>query len=213
MAEKETALTIFESIDKTEVAKAVKNLITGKTPKEEIRERKIGGGNRAKYVNTYFMTRQVSLITGFRWSSECLEEKLHPSSPPYQEVAAKMRVTVWDKLGNKFYHESWGCVQVQAKGVLLFDQYKAAYSDGIKKCLSYFGIANDVYGGKDLEFLGEEPPEVETETKITGSKTAFMKYIQVNNIPWTKVQEILGIDVIEEIKNFDKTLKILKENL
>lgn len=211
MSEKETALTIFESIDKTEVAKAVKNLITGKTPANEIRERVVGGGKSARYVNTYFMTRQISLITGFRWSSECLEEKTYPANPPYKYLGAKMKVTIWDKLGNKFSHESWGEKPI-TEGTGYFDQWKAAYSDGIKKALSYFGIANDVYGGKDLEFLGEEPPEEDTEVKPVGSRTAFMRYMQNNNIPWSKVQEIFSIDKIEEIKNFDKALKILKEN-
>jgi hypothetical protein len=227
MPKEDTALTIFESIDKTEVAKAVKNLITGKTPVNEIRERVVGGRKSAKYVNTYFMTRQISLITGFRWSSECLEEKTYPVNPPYKYLGAKMKVTIWDKLGNKFSHESWGEKPI-TEGTGYFDQWKAAYSDGIKKALSYFGIANDVYGGKDLEFLGEEPPEtgtiIELETEeekdvkadkviSKADKTKFMMYMQRNNIPWNKVQEILSVDVIEEIKNFDKALKILKENL
>ena len=221
MPKEDTALTIFGRPDK----EAIESLLTGRTPVNEIKDRVVGGGKRAKYVNTYYMTRQASLITGFRWAAECLEEKIHPGPPaPAQEIAAKMRVTLWDRDGNKVSFESWGCVQVQKQGVLFYDQMKAAYSDGIKKCLSYFGIANDVYGGKDLEFLGQEPPsvsseelieveEVKPETKVTGNKATFMRYMQNNNIPWIKVQEILCIDVIEDIKNFDKALKILKENL
>lgn len=215
--------TLFELLDIKEVQKAVANLILGKTPQEEIRERVVGGGKKAKYVNGYYMFRQASLITGFRWSSECLEEKTYPLNPPYQALGAKMKVTYWDKYNNEYSHTSWGAVDIQAKGVNYFDQWKAAYTDGIKKCLSYLGIANDVYGGKDLEFLGQEPPVIEAEvevepepkveTKVTGSRTAFMRYMQTNNIPWDKVQEILSIDILEEIKNFDKALKILKENL
>ncbi len=212
-----TQLTIFTQISKKETQKAITNLISGRTPPSEVKERVVGGGRKAKYVNTYFMTRQISLITGFRWSSECLEEKTYPANPPYKYLGAKMKVTIWDKEGNQFSHISWGEKPI-TEGSGWFDQWKAAYSDGIKKCLSYFGIANDVYGGKDLEFLGEEPPEVETinteeevivPTNATG-KSRFMKYMQSNNIPWIKVQEILGINVIEDIKDFDKALKMLK---
>lgn len=216
--------TIFDLVDKTEVLNAINNLIAGHTPKEEIRERTVGGGKKAKYVNTYFMCRQFSLVTGFKWSSECLEERIYPEHPkPAQELAAKMKVTTWDKLGNQYSHVAWGCVQVQARGVLLFDQWKAAYSDGIKKCLSYFGIANDVYGGKDLQFLGEEPPEEEPvgigdeEPKVkkpppSPDRLKFLKYLVDNKIALTDAMEVLGTDDLDTITDWKQALSKVKES-
>jgi len=203
-----TALTIFDKLDQVEAIKAIDNLVLGKTPASEIRERDVVRGTKVKYVNTYYMCRQIALITGFRWSSECLEERLHPANPPHQEVAAKMRVTIWDRQGNKYSHDSWGCVQVQSKGVLLFDQFKAAYSDGIKKCLSYFGIANDVYGGKDLQFLGQEPVEIEDDT---GDRKSFMAYLSNNHIMPSKACKILEVNDLSEITNWQDAIQKLEE--
>lgn len=219
--------TIFDLVDKSMVLKAINNLISGTTPKEEIKEREVGGGKMAKYVNTYYMTHQFSLVTGFKWSSECLEERTFPDIKdkegkpfPIQELAAKMKVTTWDRNGSQYSHVAWGCVPVQSRGVLLFDQWKAAYSDGIKKCLSYFGIANDVYGGKDLQFLGEEPPEVEeveieVEDKepkpIPPDRIKFLRYLADNKITQEDAISKLGIDSIDDITNFDKALSKLKE--
>lgn len=217
----DTIPTIFDFVDKGEIVKAINNLITGHTPSEEIRERAVGGGKKAKYVNTYFMTRQISLITGFRWSSECLEEKIYPDKPPYKYLGAKMKVTIWDKQGNQFSHISWGEKPI-TEGIGHFDQWKAAYSDGIKKCLSYFGIANDVYGGKDLQFLGEEPPEEETvsiedeEPKVkkpplSPDRLRFLKYLADNKIALTDAMEILDIDDLDTVTDWKEALSKVKE--
>ena len=210
----DTALTIFEQIDKKEVLAAIKNLITGKTPASEIKEREIGSGRKAKYVNTYYMTRQLSLITAFRWSSECLEERTYPANPPYKYLGAKMKVTIRNKNGEEFSHTSWGEKPI-TEGTGYFDQWKAAYSDGIKKCLSYFGIANDVYGGKDLQFLGEEPPETEEEPIDIGTekpkpidpdRMKFLKYLADNKISLTEAMEILGTDDLDTVTNWKTAL-------
>lgn len=149
--DEQKALTIFEAGIGKQREEAIKNLIIGLTPDEHIKQRPAGGGRRVDYVNTYYMTRQISLITGFRWKSECLEERILED-----EIGAKMKVTIWDSDGKEYSHESWGQKTIaKYKGsggtISIFDDIKAAYSDGIKKCLSYFGIANDVYGGKDAE--------------------------------------------------------------
>ena len=219
--ENNTALTVFEHMDKGEVEAAIKNLITGKTPRKEIRQREIGGGRKAPYVNGYYMFRQLSLITGFRWSSECLEEKTYPDKPPHKYLGARMKVTIWDKHGNQYSHVSWGEKPI-TEGTGYFDQWKAAYTDGIKKCLSYFGIANDVYGAKDLQFLGSEPPETSEESIeiVDSSKSKgvvdkprieFLKYLNENKILPSKVQSILGIDSIDDIEDFGKALSKVKE--
>ncbi len=214
-----TALTVFEHIDKAEVLSAIKNLITGKTPAKEIREREVGGGKRAKYVNTYYMVRQIALITGFRWSSECLEERTYPPNPPYKYLGAKMKVTIWNKNGEQFSHISWGEKPI-TEGTGHFDQWKAAYSDGIKKCLSYFGIANDVYGGKDLQFLGDEPPETPRTSSsqpkpepISADRMKFLKFISDNKILVSKVMTILGVDNLDNITDWKQAYDKVKEGL
>ncbi len=208
-------LTIFDAIDRKEIQTAIANLVKGKTPITEVRKRPVGGGFEANYVNTYYMTRQISLITGFRWSSECLEEKTYPNSEKPEELGAKMKVTIWDKNGNQFSHISWGKATVKPK-ISFFNQWKAAYSDGIKKCLSYFGIANDVYGGRDLDYFGEEPAESDNNTSMinpTDQIKAFMKFISDRHILPSKAMEMLGVKSFNEINDWRQAYEKVKSSL
>jgi hypothetical protein len=197
-------LTIFDGVERKEVQKAILNLINGKTPISEVRKlpTEAGGYN---YVNGYYMTRQLSLITGFRWSSECLEEVWYPSKEKPDELGAKMKVTIWDKDGNQYSHISWGAAKVKPK-ISIFDEWKSAYTDGIKKCLSYFGIANDVYGGRDLDYFGEEPQLGEEQTADMSSSPdmakAFIKFINDKHILPSKAAEMLGVKALSEITDW-----------
>jgi len=187
VVEENKALTIFEAVETEQIQKAIKSLITGVTPQEAIHQRPGPGGEMLDYINTYYSIRQIGLLTGFRWSSECLEERGMPDAQSLiatfktkdtwdtdkiveilqrafvanpREVGAHMKVRIYDKQGNEYSHTSWGQKDVSryksgAKTnhiISLFDDFKAATSDGIKKALSYFGIGADVYGMKDNEF-------------------------------------------------------------
>jgi hypothetical protein len=191
-------LTIFD-VGQTEREEAIKSLLTGKTPDNQIRYREGRGNSQQRYVNTYYSTRQANLLTGWRWSSKCLEEKARPDWNNPIEIGAHIEVTIWDAKGNEYSHDAWGQKDVvryektkykMSKGkpvldekkqpiivykrgdiISLFDDMKAAYSDGIKKCLSYFGIADDVYGPKELELystdeVGEDKESEENKENI-----------------------------------------------
>jgi len=92
-------VTLFEAVGEQERNKAIQSLMNGKTPITEVRKRPMRGGGEANYVNTYYMTRQLSLITGFRWASEYLEDKARPNWESPIEVGVKVKVTIWDKNG------------------------------------------------------------------------------------------------------------------
>lgn len=222
MVEEEKALTIFEAVGNKERKEAIHNLLRGKTPISEIRKRPMRGGGEANYVNTYYMTRQISLLTSFRWTSRCLEEKFYPSENNPREAGAKIEVVIWDANGNQYSHQSWGQKDIArwtsdgkdhkaGEPISIFDDLKAAYSDGIKKCLSYFGIANDVYGGKELEFFATE--ESEETMDFTGDQAAraFGKFLSEKHIAVSRALEILEVKSLSEIKDYkeahDKTIK------
>lgn len=232
MAEKSVTIYNYFKAVSSQAQKALENLVRGQTPIEEVRTRIIRGGGKAKYVNTYYMTRMISLITGFRWSSECLEEKYIPNESAPRELGAKMRVTIYDDDGNKFHQESWGQSDVKKyrdndpKGnykagdpMSIIDDMKSAYSDGIKKCLSYYGIANDVYGGKDLNYFGSETPRPGSEVvqgevldvtdqyvypANTGPdrKKLFTDFLSDRHITIGRACEILEIENINEIDDW-----------
>ena len=216
-------LTIFNNDTYSkEIQTAIKSLISGKTPIAEVRKRDSRGGE-VNYVNGYYMFRQASLITGFRWSSKCLREKYLPNEDTPTEIGALMEVTLYDQAGNAYSHQSWGSSDVKryAKDqfkdgkkvhsageiISLFDDLKAAYTDGIKKCLSYFGIANDIYGGKELNYFeseeessnGKQPGIV---ISSTDQRTALDAYIRNKHIRYDKALEIIGVSSMNDIIDY-----------
>lgn len=218
MNSKEEALTLFEAVTTEAREKALQNLIEGNTPPTAIFKRKARGGEEVNYVKTYYMTREISLITGFRWSSEPLEEKFFPSDniDEVKEIGVKMKVNIWDAQGNCYSHVSWGGKevarwvtdrfdkkgnQVAKKGdiISIFDDLKAAYSDGIKKCLSYIGVANDVYGGKEIEYFEDGS---ETQVDIKDAHKAFGEFLSKNRILVSTVCKVLGVNSFSEITDY-----------
>lgn len=215
----EKGLTIFDIPDKDR-QEALANLITGKTPISEVKERPMRGGGTANYVNTYYMTRQIALITGFRWKSECLEERILD-----KEIGARMRVTIFDKDGNAYSHECWGQKDIArytkddprgnykaGEPMSIFDDLKAAYSDGIKKCLSYFGIANDVYGGKELEYFADDSTS-EAELNQNQAKRAFDKYVSNTGIKYSEVFQILDVKSLADITDYKEAYQKIKNHI
>lgn len=204
-------LTIFTAGEE-ERQKAITNLLEGKTPIAEVKTRPMRGGGDANYVNTYYMTRQISLVTGFRWESEPLEEKFWPNEENPTQIGVKMKVTIYDAQGHAYSHTSWGGKEVakwtnpqfdkagketHAAGtpISIFDDMKAAYSDGIKKCLSYFGIANDIYGGKELEYFQTD----EDESDQKKNSQLFGRWLTEQRILVSDVCKILKISNLAEI--------------
>jgi hypothetical protein len=211
----ENAMTIFEAVPDEQRREAIKALLTGETPKKYILKRPARGGGEADYVNTYYMTRQISLVTGFRWKSECLKEMYRPSEADPIEIGAFMKVTILDSNDNETSHTSWGGQAVNRyskddpkgnykKGdiISLFDDLKGAYSDGIKKCLSYFGIANDVYGSKDYELLEEIANDPRRKLNL---------YIENKGLSYgDDVFPTLKVKGFGDITDYDKALEDLK---
>lgn len=207
-------VTIFE-VDNNQFQKALDAFISGKTPNDVIRQKPGKGGGTENFVNIYWMTEQIGLLTGFRWTSECLEEKALPDWTKPREIGARMRVTIWDKDNRQYQHTSWGQKTVaygkkDGLPLSIFDDLKAAYSDGIKKCLSYFGIARDVYGGKELEFFADDSTPEPNSNK---EAEEFDRYITKNKISYDKVFEILGIESLSEITDYKVAYHTVKDTI
>jgi hypothetical protein len=230
--QQDTSITLFNSpIAKKEREKALRSLFEGHTPPSDVRKRIAGGGNEVNYVNGYWMFRQASLITGYRWSHIKLKERFRPNEEEPKEIGVDVLVTIWDNQGNKFEHTATGQKDVARyskddykgnykKGDLIsiFDDIKSAETDGIKKALSYFGIANDIYGGRELQFFGNEAGEKDSESSTslevidyTGNDAykGFGKWLKENGILWSEAYKILGTEIITDFK--DAYEKIKKE--
>jgi hypothetical protein len=248
-------LTVF-NVTPEEQKAAWNILISGLTPKSELRTRPGRGGKDQTYVNVYFMTRVANLVTGWRWTSKVLEESARPNWDNPKEVGAHVQVTIWDNQGNEYSHDSWGqkdvsryetvaykrisnklvtpegefttdpkkAARIHEMGeiISIFDDRKAAISDGIKKALSYFGIADDIYGGKEIElYLPAEPiPDISDKSAVepadvsTGSFTPppveipsspqqhFIDFITEHKLSFSRVLSTLGIRSFDDIKDY-----------
>lgn len=219
MTEDNKVLTLFNSgIDKRQ--EAIDRLYSGETPAEFVKYRPGRGGKSVPYVEGSYMTRQMSLITGFHWSHEVIETKFRPDENNPIEVGINVRIKYWDNEGKEYSHTAWGQKDVarydsdsfkmdkgriakDEKGlsvflhhksdiISLFDDMKAAETDGIKKALSYFGIANDVYGKKELEVYSSE-----TEGE-RDNKELIRRIKDIMSLD--KAYEILKIQSISEVE-------------
>lgn len=221
----EKALTIFDAIGTKERAEAIKNLLRGRTPISEIRQRPMRGGGEANYVNTYYMTRQIALLTGFRWSHTAIEDRARPNWDKPIEVGVKVEVTIWDSNGSQYAHTAWGQKDIaryakdNPRGnykagdiISLFDDLKAAESDGIKKALSYFGIANDIYGGKELEYFAtDEDGDSQVDFGGTEAARAFGKFLSEKHVPVSKALGLLGVKSLAEIKDYKEAYNVVSK--
>lgn len=217
----------------TQAKQAIQNLVTGTTPIKSVRRRTIRGGKEANYVDTYYMTRQASLITGFRWSSKCLKEVYRPDELKPREIGVLMEVTLYDQEGHAFSHQSWGSAGVAVWNkdgndesgvphkagdiIAFFDALKSAYSDGIKKCLSYFGIANDIYGGRELDYFGslsqtnEDGTPVVIVHDITAERNAFDNYVRNQHIRYDLVLRLLQVKSINDVPDYAQAYQTVRQ--
>jgi hypothetical protein len=212
MENKESQITLFEATN-DKFQQAFENLVNGRTPISEVKQRPGRGGGQQNYVNTYYMTDQIGLLTGFRWSSKCLEERALPNWEHPREIGAHMLVTIWDKNGKEYSHDSWGQKDVAYNSktkepLSIFDDLKAAYSDGIKKCLSYFGIARDIYGGKELEFFADDNNN--DSSNANQGMDEFDRYITKIGWNYDKVFKILNITSLDKVQNWKLAYETIK---
>jgi len=207
MADEERALTIYDALDKEAVKEAITNLLRGKTPIKYIKERDARGGGKVKYVETYYVVDQLNKLFGFRWNFEVLDEKSNDI-----EVIVKGRLTAYGGDEHSIVKEQFGQVD-RLKGVPLGDQKKAATSDCLKKCASLFGIALDIYWGKELEYFSTEAAEEDIDYTSSEAARAFGKFLSGKHIAVSRALQILGVKSLAEIQDYKIAYETIKKEL
>lgn len=207
MTEPKKTLTIYDALDKKKVQEAIDNLIKGHTPAEFIKERPGRGGKTFNYVETYYVVDQLNKLFGFRWNFEIISEEITD-----KEATVKGRLTAHASDGQTIVKEQFGEADRQA-GVPPGDTKKGAASDCLKKCASLFGIALDVYWGKELEIFTPEQESGEVQMNTNDAVKAFNKYVTSKKLAWSKVFELLGISSLSEIADYQEAYRNLKEKL
>ena len=212
----DTALPINSKEFRERQTEAIKRLVTGKTPLKEIKKREGRGGGQQKYVDIAYMTEQANFITGYRWKQEIIkEEEYKDKTGKVLELGVLVRVTFYAN-GMEISKEQWGQKDVMYRKdkpeipLCYFDDKKAAISDGVKKCLSYFGIAADVYAGKELEFYLED--EGFEGIEPNERREIFLK--MAKNLGYNRpslICDTLQVKSLDQIEDYEKALKTLEE--
>jgi len=137
-----------KNYDKVEAARqqAQANMILGHTPRYAVKSRTGKGGTYA-YVKHSWVTQQLNLIFGWKWTFEIMWQQFGK-----EWVVVRGRLTV-NIDGTAVSKEQYGRSEVKKmRGGNLMDpgnDIKAASSDALKKCASLLGIAADVYAKRE----------------------------------------------------------------
>lgn len=152
---------------------AQRRLVLNETPRYLIRKRKGKGSLYFDYVDVNYVVEQLNYVFGFRWSFR------HVSPSPtelvaYLETSVKLKqfivigeLVVPDpkRKGEFITKTQTGRADIkmlqQKDGgpVDVGNDLKAAWSDCLKKCASWFGIALDVYSGAVTRRQDSSNPE------------------------------------------------------
>lgn len=117
------------------------------TDKQYIEERKGRGGKMYPYVKGSYMVQCANMAFGFSWSSQVQQwEKTDTEIICMGYIEAEINGKIICKYA--IGQQDIAFVKDTKTVVCLGDNYKAAHTDMIKKALSFFGIAKDVYSGE-----------------------------------------------------------------
>lgn len=126
-----------------------------KTQKDFIKKRPKRGGGTVNYIEGWYVKQILNIATKFQWSSY-IDGSLKDGD--FIVVWGRVEITI---NGQKYTQSAFGrneikyMKQLDAKGnrvpVDLGDAYKSAHTDMIKKAANNWGIAMDVYSGREEE--------------------------------------------------------------
>ena len=165
---------------------ALTNLLKRRTPSRDIKIRKVRGGHMAPYLTGSWFIAQANDLFAHCWSFEIHEQGIdskhawvrgsvtvttpdkvveieHPDGTVERRRTEGMTITKYQYGGHDISKDSDTKEDID-KG----DSLKSAATDCLKKCLTLFGIAADVYGSKEEKKLrmAEAKVEQERETKF-----------------------------------------------
>jgi hypothetical protein len=142
----------------TQYSPEVVDLLHKKTPKDFIDKHPFNG---LDYVQIGYVRRCIDdycKALGAKWSEECEDVGAIETLLKAKQIVVKVRLTIQFADGSFVMREQFGGSEVKCykdthktkpgQPMDLGNDYKSAASDGIKKCASLLGIAQDVFEPK-----------------------------------------------------------------
>lgn len=159
---------------------ALKSLIEGKVdpndfPGNRLPTRPIRGGTTTRFVPAWWFTKNANALFNRDWDFEVLREyvgteqvwvlvkvTVHVAAFEEEEIFPDGRILRRKKPARDITKMQYGGADIKRlksdRSIIdLADDLKSAATDGMKKCLTLFGFAADVYGAREKE--EEEAPE------------------------------------------------------
>jgi len=169
--------TELESKVKEDFEKALQHIISGVTPKEDfpgerIPARPVRGGATVNYVPGWWFIQQANALFQHRWSFEVLEFHVGENQvyckgqvtipiPGYEETIEYPdgRKITKKVEGTTITKTQFGGTDIKRKTgtrdiIDIGDDLKSAATDAMKKCLTQFGFAPDIYGKRETQEIG-----------------------------------------------------------
>lgn len=113
-------------------------IINRPTPKEFIEEKE-ERGKKVRYVAGHYVKKTLNELFGYNWQEHILRTDYFPDKGC---VVSLVRLTAMTDTGKQVLKEQFGGSYVDGN---IPYAYKAAATDGLKKCASEIGLFSDVY--------------------------------------------------------------------
>lgn len=191
-------------------------LILKKTPPQYIKQRPAKGGGTWDFVSGGYVKKCLNLMFGWDWSFEILDEKIL-----YGEAIVKGKLTcrsngkeiIKMQFGNKDIMYRKQSAEEISKGMeriplSIGNDLKAAATDSLKKCASEIGIAADIYNKEDFKEI-KVGSEQDFENML--EEIIFLFNEKQDNIPSKEYPNIQRVIDNQEVKSYNKILKLLKQ--
>jgi Rad52/22 family double-strand break repair protein len=151
---------------------ALRQIMTQRTPEQEVRTRPGRGGKPLKYTDGAYVIRTLNEGFGWDWDFVADNEQLIEFNGQPFEVKVRGTLTVRYK-GLSVTKTQFGCQPIEmlsngTKPVSIGDAYKGAATDAMKKCASLLGIALDLYDSDYKPEKYEAEPEPVRNVKLEG---------------------------------------------
>lgn len=139
----------LKSIQREKYNKALRNLVTGKTPKEVVFKKPGGGGATVDYVPGWWFVEQLNSLFGYFWDFEVIQEFVGQ-----EQIWVRGKLTVKDpESGLTISKSAYGGSRIKSKNnpaIDIGDDLKSAATDALKKAATLLGLAADIYGKREI---------------------------------------------------------------